>query len=69
MTALSLGEVSKLLRIRSNRVAHAVTQGYVKEPMRVAHRRIFQKENVLELAQHFGVVLKDDEIACLERGQ
>ena len=66
MTALSLGQVSKLLGIRSNRIDHAISQGFVKEPMRVANRRVFQKHNITELARHFHVTLKAEQAVAAD---
>jgi DNA-binding transcriptional MerR regulator len=66
MTALSLGQVSKLLGIRSNRIDHAISQGFVKEPLRVANRRVFQKHNIAELARYFHVELKTEQAVATE---
>lgn len=60
MTALSLGQVSKLLGIRSNRIDHACSQGFVPEPVRIGNRRAFQKDDIKRLAKHFGVTPKAD---------
>jgi hypothetical protein len=66
MTALSLGEVSKMLGIRSNRIDHALSQGFVKEPPRVGNRRAFQRHTIVELARHFGVTLKADQAVAAD---
>jgi DNA-binding transcriptional MerR regulator len=64
MTALSLKDVSKLLGIRPHRIDHAIASGLVKEPkIRVANRRVFQQEDLITLARHFNVKLKDRQAA------
>ena len=69
MTALSLGQVSKLLGIRSNRIDHACSQGFVPEPARIGNRRAFQKDDIKRLAKHFGVDLKAEQAVAAETAE
>ena len=59
--------MSKLLGIRQHRIDHAIASGLVKEPkIRVANRRVFQKEDLDNLCKHFGIKLKADNAVAAE---
>ena len=63
----SIKDVSKLLGIRPHRIDHAIASGLVKEPkIRIANRRVFQQEDLITLAKHFGVKLKAGSAVAAE---
>jgi DNA-binding transcriptional MerR regulator len=63
----SIKDVSKLLGIRQHRIDHAIASGLVREPrIRVANRRVFQKEDLITLAKHFGVKLNAGQAVAAE---
>ncbi len=52
----SLKDVARVLGVRSHRVGYAVSSGAVPEPdLRLANKRIFTTDDVIRLAEHFGV--------------
>lgn len=63
----SIKDVSKLLGIRQHRIDHAIASGLVKEPaIRVANRRVFQKEDLDNLRKHFGLKPTDGQAVAAE---
>jgi hypothetical protein len=54
---LLLNEVSKRLGLSAHKVSYAISSRKVPEPkLRIANKRIFQQEDVVRLAQHFGLL-------------
>ncbi len=63
----SIKDVSKLLGIRQHRIDHAIASGLVKEPaIRVANRRVFQKEDLENLRKHFSLKPDDGQAVAAE---
>jgi len=63
----SIKDVSELLGIRQHRIDHAIASGLVKEPkIRIANRRVFQQEDLITLAKHFGVKLNAGSAVAAE---
>ncbi len=57
----SLKDVARLLKKKPYQVAYALSVGQVPEPeLRIANKRVFQREDVQRLALHFGVTLRDE---------
>jgi hypothetical protein len=57
----SLKDVARLLKKKPYQVAYALSVGQVPEPeLRIANKRVFQREDVQRLAKHFRVTLIDD---------
>ena len=57
-----LKDVAKLLRLKPYQITYALAVGLVGEPpLRISNKRIFQEEDVLRLARHFGVALSQKE--------
>lgn len=51
-----LGEVARLLGVRSHQVCYALANGLVEEPrLKIGGKRVFLPEDVRNLARHFGV--------------
>ena len=58
---ISLKDVARLLKKKPYQVAYALSVGQVPEPeLRIANKRVFQREDVQRLAKHFRVTLIDD---------
>jgi len=52
----SLKDVARLLGVRSHRVGYALSSGAVPEPdQRLGNKRVFTTDDVVRLAEHFGV--------------
>jgi len=53
-----LKDVARILKVKSYRIAYALSVGLVEEPqLRISNKRVFQAEDVERLAAHFKVEL------------
>ena len=57
---MSLKDVAGLLRVKPYQITYALVVGLVSEPaLWVSNKRIFQEDDLLRLALHFGIELKN----------
>ena len=57
-----LKDVAKLLRLKPYQITYALAVGLIEEPaLRISNKRVFQPEDLLRLAKHFGVTLSQKE--------
>ena len=66
----SIKDVSRLLGIRQHRIDHAIASGLVPEPkIRIANRRVFQKEDLDKLRKHFSASPKKAKAVAAENAE
>ena len=62
----ALGDVARLLRVQGYQIAYAISTGALPEATcRIANKRCFTEDDVMKIAQHFGVEVT---IPCGESG-
>ncbi len=61
---LAIGEISRMIGIARHRIEYAVSNGAIPEPqIRVANKRAFSPEEVQNIADYFGVSIKNGDDA------
>ncbi len=56
---LGTGDVSRLLSIPRHRLEYCISNGSLPEPkQRVANKRAFTHQEILDIAKHFGVTIE-----------
>ena len=55
----SLKDVQRVLGVARWRILYLYESGHIAEPMRVGGHRLFDEQNVREIAKHFGIAIDD----------
>lgn len=57
---LSMGEVAKLIEVRRHRIEYAIHNGLLADcKIRVGNKRAFDKEEIENIAEYFGVEISN----------
>ncbi len=59
MSLFSLKDVQRALRVLRWRILYLYESGQLREPMRVGGHRLFSKDDLKEIAKHFGITIDD----------
>lgn len=61
----SLKDVQRVLGLPRWRILYLYESGQLAEPMRVGGHRLFDEQNIREIAKHFGITLDDTALEYL----